>query len=111
MRTRTSVSFGAPSIGKCVEPIFVNGLYTRDIFSLGTILYYLFTERLPFSIPPMDSWTSTGTFPMMNFSLMKEIQQFLDKGNRLELPKDLSSDVKELITLCWKIVDMDPKQR
>lgn len=42
---------------------------------------------------------------------MKEIQQFLDKGQRLDIPRELSTEVKELIELCWKIVDMDHSHR
>jgi len=69
-----------------VDPNFID---RTDVFSFGVLTYHVFTQKEPFSEPPYNYWTA------------KEIETFIKKGDRLNIPSSVPSSVAELIIECW----------
>jgi len=67
-----------------------------DVFSFGILLWQIFTQKFPYSIPPYSNYDS------------REIASFVRAGKRLEIPKDMPREIIALIQSCW---DQNPSDR
>jgi len=67
-----------------------------DIYSFGVLLWQVFTQKEPYLDEPYKSFTK--------FQLV----EFITKGNRIEVPKNIPPKIATMITQCW---DQQPDKR
>jgi len=82
-------------------PEIINGetnyaIDKTDIYSYGLLLFELWTQKEPYSEAPYDKFSKW------------ELERFVGGGKRLEIPKAVLAEVKELIVKCW---DQTPAKR
>lgn len=77
------------------DDITTDFFFPTDIFSFGTIIYNLITNENPYE----------KDIKKLNFV---NLANFLQNGNRINLPSTIPSWFRYLITLCWK---QNPKER
>jgi len=66
-----------------------------DVYSMGVLMFEVFTKKEPFSEPPYDKWSKW------------DIEKFVSSGKRMEIPTSLPPKIRDLISKCWSQVPLE----